>query len=100
MIPAEPTSEIIESSIIQEPTTKHDNTMDPEPIFSWDKFNEWAGYSESSISDKEFLDNVGIDGSDIPNWVKQNNAKWLKEEKITQEEFVVSLENLKSRGII
>jgi len=97
---AEPTSIIIEDNILQAQNTDLDNTVDVEPIFSWMKFNEWAGYTESSISDKVFLEHVGIDGSDIPDWVKQNNAKWLKDGLITQDELMITLENLKSRGII
>ncbi len=64
------------------------------------KFNEWVGYTESSISDKVFLEHVGIDGSDILDWVKQNNAKWLKDGLITQDELMIALENLKSNEII
>jgi len=100
VIPAEPTPETVESTILQEPITKPDNVMDPEPIFSWEKLNEWAGYSESSISDKKFLEHLGIDGDRIPDWVKQNNAKWLKNGLITQDEFMIALDDLKSRGII
>jgi len=100
VILAEPKSEIIDDDILQEPNTQTDDTIDEEPIFSWDKFNSWARYSDNSISDKEFLEHIGIDGNDIPNWVQQNNAKWVNEETMTQEEFVIVLKYLESKGIL
>jgi len=90
---AEPTA-IIEDVIFQEPNVE--STMDAEPIFSWDKFNQWAGYSESELTDKEFLEHVGIEGNDIPDWVKENNAKWVKDGEMTQEELVIVLKYLES----
>ena len=65
-----------------------------------DVFDKWAGYSEPSISDKEFLSQIRIDGKNIPNWFKDNNAKWFKHGLITQEDLIVALNNLNSRGII
>lgn len=93
VILAEPTA-IIEDAIFQEPNVE--STMDAEPIFSWDKFNQWAGYSESELTDKEFLEHVGIGGNDIPDWVKENNAKWVKDGEMTQEELIIVLKYLES----
>ncbi len=74
--------------------------IDPEPIFSWERFDEWAGYSESNLTDEEFLKHLEIDGNNIPSWIKQNNAKWVKQGLISQDELVIALENLENRGII
>ena len=65
-----------------------------------DPFDKWAGYSEPSMSDQEFLSQIGIDGKNIPNRFKDNNAKWFKHGLITQEDLIVALNNLNSRGII
>jgi hypothetical protein len=108
------TKESSQASLIEKPTTKTESKssapieepnvknsiVDEEPIFSWQKFNQWAGYSDTDISDKEFLENIGIDATEIPEWIKENNAKWVKQKQLTQNEFVLALENLKSRGII
>ena len=74
--------------------------IDPESIFSWERFDEWAGYSESNLTDEEFLKHLEIDGNNIPSWIKQNNAKWVKQGLISQDELVIALENLENRGII
>jgi len=102
-----PASEIIlkpELEIDPEPTLEIDPEptleIDPEPIFSWERFNEWAGYSESNLTDEEFLKHLEIDGNNIPSWIKQNNAKWVKQGLISQDELVIALENLENRGII
>ena len=100
---AEPTPEESISELIStdpEPILSESITVDPEPIFSWEVFNQWAGYSEHGISDEEFLDHIGIEAKDIPHWVKQNNAKWVKEGKLLQQDLIAVLENLKNRGII
>ncbi len=94
-----PASEIIvtpEFEIDPEPILE----IDPEPVFSWEKFNEWAGYSGSNLTDEEFLKHLEIDGNNIPSWIKQNNAKWVKQGLISQDELVIALENLENRGII
>jgi hypothetical protein len=92
--------EIIPEQIVTADDINEIRSVDPEPIFSWEKFNQWVGYSEYGISDEKFLDHIGIEGKDIPDWVKQNNAKWVKEGKLLQEDLIAVLENLKNRGII
>ena len=71
-------------------------TSADDSVFSWEQFDSWAGYSESELSDKEFLEHVGIEGEDIPNWVKQYYTKWIKSGLITFEELVTVLNYLKS----
>jgi hypothetical protein len=100
VIIGEPTSTFSTGVIKEDSIPTSNESIDEEPIFSWQKFDQWAGYADSTVSDIEFLENVGIDGDSIPSWVKQNNAKWVKEGKLTQQELVIALENLKSRGII
>lgn len=68
--------------------------MDSESIFSWQVFNEWAGYSSDVISDKEFLSHLDIECEWIPNWVKENNTKWLKDDLLTQEDLLDSIKYL------
>jgi len=83
------TSEILEpESISQDPT------FIPEPLISTDFLKGWAGFSSESISDPEFLSHVGLDGQEIPNWVKQNIPRWVLDGQITQQEFVNALEYL------
>ncbi|KER05305.1 hypothetical protein AAA799E16_02058, partial [Marine Group I thaumarchaeote SCGC AAA799-E16] len=77
-----------------------DVILDAEPIFSWGQFNEWAGYSSSSISDDKFLNHLEIEGDSIPKWFKNNNAKWVKDGLISQDVFVDALNNLSERGLL
>ena len=97
VIPAE-ALELISSDILEEPHVE--SSIDPQHVFSWDKFSSWAGYSESVISDKEFLSHIGIVGQDIPHWIKQNNVDWVNGGKISPEDLIIALKNLSSRGII
>jgi len=81
-----------ETIIIPEPT------VDPEPSFSWGIFNQWAGYSTEEVTDSDFLSHLGYDGEKIPYWFKKNNAKWLKDELISQEDIVNAIEFLVKKG--
>ena len=74
--------------------------MDAEPMFSWQVFNKWAGYSSDITSDEEFLSHLGMEGEYIPKWIKGNNAKWLKDGLISQQELVDAIKNLHERKII
>ena len=74
--------------------------VDPEPIFSWSVFNDWAGYSSGTASDKEFLVHIGIGAENIPKWIKSQNAKWVKEGLISQQNLLDAINNLYERKII
>ena len=87
-----------EPEIDPEPIEKYE--IEPEPLFSWNLFNEWAGYSTDSMSDKEFLLHLGIKDEKIPNWVKENNAKWLKNGYISQQDFLIAITNLHERHLL
>ncbi|AFS82170.1 hypothetical protein NSED_01790 [Candidatus Nitrosopumilus sediminis] len=96
--------QVVPSKILQTKSeTDSENVepkMDPEPIFSWQVFNRWAGYSSEVTSDKEFLSHLGIEGNKIPIWMKNQNAKWVKEGLITQQNFLDAINNLYERKII
>ena len=100
IIMTQPTSTFTEGIIKAGLIPKSNQPMNEEPIFSWNKFDQWTVYANSIVSDKEFLESVGINGNSVPSWIKQNNAKWVKEGKLTQQELVIALKNLKNRGII
>lgn len=70
-----------ESKIVSEHRPQQTVNNKNQEILSWYKFNQWAGYSEKAISDKEFLAYMGLDGEKIPKWIKQNNVKWVKAKK-------------------
>jgi len=40
--------------------------MDPEPLLSVSLLKRWAGFSEDSVSDEEFLKNLGLEGTKMP----------------------------------
>ena len=93
-----------ESLVFETPESKtkpsNEFGMDSEPIFSWQIFNEWAGYSSDVVSDQEFLSDLGIGGEYMPDWLKNNYAKWLKDGSITQQDFVVAIKYLHEKNII
>ena len=66
--------------------------------FTKESFDKWGGYSSESINDKEFLDNMGIAGEKIPEWVN-DPAKWFNEGLISEKEFVSILKNLEKRNL-
>lgn len=74
--------------------------IESEPIFSSQVFNEWTGYSTSIVSDEEFLSHLGVEGKKIPDWLKKNNAEWVHDLLITQQDLVNAIKYLHERGII
>jgi len=99
-----PIQETFENAWEIVPSTTPETVIEPEPIidqepsFSWEMFNQWAGYSTETVTDAEFLSNLGYDGEKIPYWFKKNNAKWLKDELISQEDIVNAIEFLVKKG--
>ena len=92
-----PTSESAEPTPTSESTAPASESAEPSFI---DVFDQWAGYSSTSVSDSDFLNQLGIDGDHIPKWYKQNNAKWFKDGLISQTVFVAGLDDLNTRGIL
>jgi len=75
--------------------------MDPEPLLSFPLLKQWAGFSEDSISDEEFLEHLGLDGTQIPSWFKKSQvAKWVIEETISQRELIDTLKFFEKNGIL
>ena len=79
-------------SVMPTPEDLPELELDIPAEISMDSVNAWAGFSEQSISDSEFLEKMGIKGDHIPNWFKKTKVtKWLNEGLITQQEFLNSL---------
>ena len=75
--------------------------MDPEPLLSIPILKQWAGFSEDSISDEEFLKNLGIQGTKIPSWFKKSQvSKWVIEETISQRELLDTLKFFQKSGLL
>jgi hypothetical protein len=75
--------------------------MDPEPLLSIPMLKQWAGFSEDSVSDEEFLKNLGIEGTKIPPWFKKSQvSKWVIEETITQRELLDTLKFFEKSGLL
>ena len=75
--------------------------MDPEPLLSIPMLKQWAGFSEDSVSDEEFLKNLGLDGTQIPSWFKKSQvAKWVIEEIISQRELLDTLKFFEKSGLL
>jgi len=75
--------------------------MDPEPLLSVPLLKQWAGFSEQSVSDEEFLQNLGLEGTKIPSWFKKSQvAKWVIEETISQRELIDTLKFFEKNGIL
>jgi hypothetical protein len=75
--------------------------MDPEPLLSIPMLKQWAGYSERSISDEEFLKNLGLEGTKIPSWFRKSQvSKWVIEETISQRELLDTLKFFQKSGLL
>jgi hypothetical protein len=73
--------------------------MDPEPLLSVPLLKQWAGFSEVSVSDEEFLKNLGFEGTKIPSWFKKSNvSKWVIENTISQRELLDTLKFFEKSG--
>src|SRR3990172_1193564 len=75
--------------------------MDPEPLLSVTLLKEWAGFSDDSVSDEEFLEHLGLEGTKIPSWFKKSQvSKWVIEETISQRELLDTLKFFEKNGIL
>jgi hypothetical protein len=75
--------------------------MDPEPLLSIPMLKQWAGFSEDSISDQEFLKNLGLEGTKVPSWFKKSQvSKWVIEETISQRELLDTLKFFQNSGLL
>jgi hypothetical protein len=75
--------------------------MDPEPLLSIPMLKRWAGFSEDSISDQEFLKNLGLEGTKLPSWFKQSQvSKWVIAEAISQRELLDTLKIFQKSGLL
>src|SRR3990172_7796601 len=75
--------------------------MDPEHLLSIPMLKQWAGFSEESVSDEEFLKSLGLEGTKIPSWFKKSQvAKWVIEETISQRELLDTLKFFEKNGIL
>jgi hypothetical protein len=75
--------------------------MDPEPLLSVPLLKQWAGFSGDSVSDEEFLKNLGLQGTKIPSWFKKSQvAKWVIEETISQRELLDTLKFFEKGGLL
>src|SRR3989337_647400 len=102
--------EQVESTLVQsgqlesEPAAKLESDiieMDPEPLLSVPLLKQWAGFSEDSVSDEEFLKSLGLEGTKIPSWFKKSQvAKWVIEETISQRELLDTLKFFENSGIL
>ena len=75
--------------------------MDPEPLLSVSLLKQWSGYSEGYVSDEEFLEHLGLDGTQIPSWFKKSKvAKWVMDDIISQKELIDTLKFFEKNGIL
>jgi len=75
--------------------------MDPEPLLSVPLLKQWAGFSEDSISDEEFLKSLGLEGTKIPSWFKKSQvAKWVIDDIISQRELIDTFKFFEKNGIL
>ncbi|MGQ0792174.1 MAG: hypothetical protein ACT4NJ_08155 [Nitrosopumilaceae archaeon] len=75
--------------------------MDPEPLLSVPLLKQWAGFSEGSVSDEEFLKNLGLEGTKMPSWFKKSQvSKWVIEETISHRELLDTLKFFEKNGIL
>lgn len=96
------TTEVGKKMFEQPTQSQPEVEMTPEPgidvMFEDQKetIQKWAGYHTASASDSELLDalHIKLDNKDLglPNWIKNNLAKWILDEKISFKEFREAIE--------
>ena len=75
--------------------------MDPEPLLSIPMLKQWAGFSKDSVSDEEFLKNIGLQGTKIPSWFKKSQvSKWVIDDIISQRELLDTLKFFENSGLL
>src|SRR3972149_7658248 len=73
----------------------------PDSLLSVPLLKEWAGFSDDSVSDEEFLEHLGLEGTKIPSWFKKSQvSKWVIEETISQRELLDTLKFFEKNGIL
>jgi hypothetical protein len=96
---AEQTSEDTSKDQTQiEEQIKPDETS--ETIVRKESVLEWAGYSPNVKSDKEILEESGIQGETIPKWFKNKFGKWVFTGQIELVDFEKAIKYLSERGVI
>ena len=63
------------------------------------RIKEWDDNSMTTASDSTLLSNMGIKSNHIPFWM-ENNARWVVDGKITEQDFVNAIMYLHTSGII
>ena len=59
---------------------------------------KWAGFDVESLTDSQLLETIGIQGEQLPQWLKKP-AKWMVNEQVSFDEFIAAtifLNNLSS----
>jgi YVTN family beta-propeller protein len=64
-----------------------------------DAIKQWGGYTSTSISDSQLLDNIGIKGQHIPSWVLKT-TKWVVSGDVSEQEFENAITYLYNINII
>ena len=72
---------------------------DDKPSSREQSLTRWAGYSEETMSDKELLDELGIEGNTIPSWFKSNVGKAFYKEVVSLDELLKALSYLEEVGM-
>ena len=84
------------TNITSQQTPSTNNTNPPPEIVGEVK---GEGYSSSSISDSQLLQDLSLHGFHIPSWFKKT-TKWLADGAITQQDFENALNYMRQHGII
>ncbi len=62
---------------------------------------QWAGFTDQSVSDSELLQYLGFSGQDIPNWYQKSVAQWMiKDERVSMQELMDALEFFNKKGLL
>ncbi|HJU13366.1 MAG TPA: hypothetical protein VJ792_02805 [Candidatus Nitrosotalea sp.] len=73
--------------------------QEPQQVDMMNAIKEWGGYSPTSISDSQFLSDLGIKAQHIPSWVMKT-SEWVVKGGESQDEFVNDIKYLHDKGVI
>lgn len=88
-------TQAVQSTSVTNPTPITQNEM-PDTMSS---IRKWGGYSSTSISDSQLLEDLGMHGSHIPSWFMKT-TKWIITNEIDQQDFLNALKYLYDNGMI
>ena len=90
------TPEVQSTNVANQP---HPTIIPSETQDAMSSIRKWGGYSPTSISDSQLLEDLGMSGTHIPSWFMKT-TKWVVTSEIGQQDFLNALKYMHDHGMI